>query len=136
VPTRIPRSAAPPLVENLELFRYAFPDMRVAVEDAIADGDRVVTRLRLEGTPKNRLMGIAASGRRVHIQGIRIDRLEAGKIAESWFHWDTLGMLAQIGAAPSLNRRPTPVQPLPQPRFTADLEVADLEPAMWNAPLR
>jgi predicted ester cyclase len=90
----------------LDLYLRAFPDLKVTVEDAMADRDRVVTRWRLEGTQDGPLMGIAPSGRRVSIEGIRIDRLAGGKIVESWMQWDSLGLLEQIGALPKLRREP------------------------------
>lgn len=84
----------------------AFPDLRIVFEDAVAAGDRVVTRWRFEGTHAGTLAGVAASGRRVSVEGIRIDRIADGKIAESWMQWDRLGLLEQIGA-PSRPLHPT-----------------------------
>ena len=66
--------------------------------DQVADGDRVATRWRLEGTHSNRLLGIEASHRFVCVEGIRIDRIDRGRIAETWNQWDVLGMLRQLGA--------------------------------------
>ncbi len=87
-------------------FRTAFPDLRVTVIDQIGDGDRVATRWRMEGTQKNRLMGIEASHRSVSVEGIRIDRIVNGRIVETWNRWDSLEMLRQLGAAPPLERHP------------------------------
>jgi steroid delta-isomerase-like uncharacterized protein len=95
-----------PVRRFLRAFRFAFPDLRVKVVDQLADGDRVVTRWQMQGTQSNRLMGIEASHRPVSVEGIRIDRIENGRIAETWNQWDTLGMLRQIGALPRLERRP------------------------------
>jgi steroid delta-isomerase-like uncharacterized protein len=83
---------------TIELNRGAFADMRLTVEDQIAEGDRVVTRWRGEMTHTGDLGGVAATGRRVTITGITIDRFEDGKIAEAWRNMDTLGLLRQIGA--------------------------------------
>jgi len=94
------------MAQFLNLYLRAFSDLRVTFEDALADRDRVVTRWRMEGTQDGPLMGIAASGRRVSIEGIRIDRIENGKIAESWMQMDTMGMLQQLGALPKLRRQP------------------------------
>jgi steroid delta-isomerase-like uncharacterized protein len=94
------------LAEMIHLYRSAFPDLRVEIQDQIAERDRVVTCLRIQGTQKGPLLGIGASGKTVDITGIRVDRLDEDKIAESWFHWDGLGMLQQIGALPDLARNP------------------------------
>ena len=90
--------------DMIGLYRLAFPDLRVDIQDQIAERDQVVTRLRIQGTQKGPLLGIGASGKTVDINGIRVDRLAEGKITESWFHWDGLGMLQQIGALPVLAR--------------------------------
>ncbi|HXU31895.1 MAG TPA: ester cyclase [Thermoanaerobaculia bacterium] len=107
----IPAGRSPEwFADSIDFYRVAFPDLRLEIQDQIAENDRVVTRLRMQGTQKGPLVGIGASGKAVDITGIRVDRLSEGKIAESWFHWDSLGMLQQIGALPDLNRNPESAQ--------------------------
>jgi predicted ester cyclase len=60
-----------------------------SVEDQVAEGDRVVTRWRAEMTHTGNLGDLAATGRRVTITGITIDRFEQGKIVEAWRSMDT-----------------------------------------------
>ena len=81
-------------------YRQAFPDLRVTVEDLIAEGDRVAARLRVRGTHLGELNGIAPTGRRVDCSGIVISRIEEGKIAEDWANFDDLGMMRQLGVIP------------------------------------
>ncbi len=80
------------------MFRRAFPDGRMAIEDLVAEGDRVVTRKTFRGTHGGELMGIPPTGRAVAIQLIDIVRLADGKAVESWSAADDLGMLQQLGA--------------------------------------
>jgi len=82
-------------------YRAAFPDIRVMIEDQIADGDLVVTRWRATGTHQGELMGMSATGKQATVTGITIDRIVGGRIAESWDNWDTLGMMQQLGAIPA-----------------------------------
>jgi len=95
----------------IRIFRSAFPDLRVTVIEQIGDSERVATRWKMEGTQKNRLMGIQASHRFISVEGIRIDRIANGQIAETWNRWDALGMLRQLGAMPSLERQPPVAAP-------------------------
>jgi predicted ester cyclase len=112
------------------LYRHAFPDLVVEIQDQIAEGDQVVTRLRVRGTHKNALMAIAASGRKIDIAAIRIDRMADGKIVESWSHFDVMGMLHQIGALPEINRRPQQVAPVSYETVTGSkLPVPEWNPA-------
>jgi steroid delta-isomerase-like uncharacterized protein len=83
------------------IYRAAFSDLKITVEDQIADGDKVVTRWTAVGTQDGDLAGLPASGRSSTVTGITIDRIEGGKIAESWGNWDTLGMMQQLGAVPA-----------------------------------
>jgi predicted ester cyclase len=83
---------------TIELNRGAFADMRLTVEDQVAEADTVVTRWRGEMTHTGDLGGVAATGRRVTIAGITIDRLEDGKIVEACRSIDALGLLRGIGA--------------------------------------
>ena len=81
-------------------YRAAFPDLSVTVEDLVAEGDKVAHRFTLRGTHAGPFMGIPATGRAVAATGIAIDRLAAGKLAESWVSLDALGLLRQLGARP------------------------------------
>jgi steroid delta-isomerase-like uncharacterized protein len=81
-------------------FLAAFPDIRHQVEDQLADGDRVASRIVVSGTHQHEMMGIPASGRSIAIGAINIVRLEDGKIAEHWVNSDALGMLGQLGVLP------------------------------------
>src|SRR5262245_40225197 len=82
------------------MMRTAFPDLRCTVEDQITEGDRVVHRLTCTGTHRGELMGVPASGNRVTVSGININRIAAGRIVESWGVLDLLGLMRQIGALP------------------------------------
>jgi steroid delta-isomerase-like uncharacterized protein len=79
----------------------AFPDVRVSVEDQIAEGDMVVTRWTATGTHTGELLGIPPTGRRIEISGITINRFSGGRIAEDWYQSDDLGMMQQLGVIPS-----------------------------------
>jgi steroid delta-isomerase-like uncharacterized protein len=81
-------------------YRRAFPDLRVTVEELMAEGDKVAARLRVRGTHLGELDGIAPTGRRVDFTGIVISSIEGGRIAEDWANFDDLGMMRQLGVIP------------------------------------
>ncbi|MFP5405058.1 MAG: ester cyclase [Gammaproteobacteria bacterium] len=81
-------------------FHEAFPDFLDTIEDQVAEGDKVATRFTSRGTQKGEIMGIAPTDRQASWTGITIDRIENGKIAETWGLVDTLGMLQQLRATP------------------------------------
>ena len=84
------------------LYRTAFPDLRLTVEDIIAEGETVVTRWSCRGTHKGDLRGIAPTGKQINISGVTITRLEKGKLAEGFVSWDALGLMQQLGVVPEL----------------------------------
>lgn len=87
---------------SIAMYRAAFPDLRIKVEDQIAEGDMVVTRWTATGTQEGDLPGLPATGNKSTVSGIAIERFEDGKITEAWTNWDTLGMLQQLGVVPAL----------------------------------
>ena len=83
------------------MYRNAFPDFRVTVDEQIAEGDKVVTRWTAHGTHKGELAGIPATGKSSTVTGISVDKLVNGKIAESWGIFDQFGMMQQLGVIPT-----------------------------------
>ena len=83
-----------------EMYHSAYSDGRIVVEEQIAEGDCVVTRWTGKGTHDGDLMGMAPTGKWVEVTGITIDRIDGGKICESWSCFDALGMMQQLGAVP------------------------------------
>jgi steroid delta-isomerase-like uncharacterized protein len=81
-------------------YHKALPDVRMTVEDQVAEGDKVVTRITVRGTHQGELLGVPATGKRIEVTGISVDRIEGGKIVEGWVSWDRLGLLRQLGAVP------------------------------------
>ncbi len=83
------------------MYRTAFPDLQMTIEDVIASGDQVVTRWTARGTHQGELQGIPPSGTQVTVTGMTLARIENGQIVEEWNNFDQLGMMQQIGAIPA-----------------------------------
>jgi serine phosphatase RsbU (regulator of sigma subunit) len=77
-------------------FHSAFPDFHCAIEDQIAEDDRVMTRWRLRGIHQREFRGMAPTGMEVDINGIGIFRFSPeGKVVESWDSYDQLSLMRQ-----------------------------------------
>ena len=87
-----------PFVHNL---RNSFPDIQIAIQDIMAEEDKVMVRVAIEGTHSGSGLGVPPSGRRVRIGGIVVIRVSKGQLVEGWNSWDQLGLLRQIGALPA-----------------------------------
>jgi steroid delta-isomerase-like uncharacterized protein len=82
-------------------YKTAFPDLNITVEDVIAEGDKVVTRVTLRGTHQGETEEFGPpTGRQFEGGGITISRIEGGKIVEDWDSYDNLTTLQQLGLAP------------------------------------
>jgi len=96
---------APDKEGMLDFFRAmlaAFPDLRMEVEDLLADGDRAVARVRVTGTHRGSFMGIPPTGAAGDIQLIDIMRFDAdGLVCEHWGVADMLSLMQQLGAVPA-----------------------------------
>jgi steroid delta-isomerase-like uncharacterized protein len=81
----------------IQLYRGAFPDLHIEVDECFSDGDLVCTRWRSEGTNDGELMGMPPTGKHTASSGITIDRIKDGKVVESWNQWDNAGLMQQLG---------------------------------------
>ena len=71
---------------------------RHEIEDQIAEGDKVVTRLGAHGRHEGDLPGpIPATGNELHMSAVAIHRVADGKIVEHWSDKDELGLMIQLG---------------------------------------
>ena len=87
--------------EFVELYRSAFPDIRTTIEDIVTVGDKLTYRWTAVGTHQGEFLGVAPSNNAVEITGTTMERIEGGKIVETYNNFDQLGMMRQIGAMPA-----------------------------------
>ena len=89
------------VLEFFRMYRAAFPDMHMAVEEVLASGDKAVVRVRVTGTHQGEFMGMAATGKSFDVKLIDILRFgEDGLAQEHWGVIDALSMMQQLGAVP------------------------------------
>ena len=91
----IPKST---LLEMLQGYYGAFPDMRHELLEMLPSGNAVTVRLTVHATHRGTYEGIPATGRTVAVDAIHILRVSGGRIVEWWAAEDDLGLLRQIGA--------------------------------------
>jgi steroid delta-isomerase-like uncharacterized protein len=79
------------------MFRTPFPDLDSTIEDQVAEGDTVVSRLRVRGTHQGEFFGVPPTSKQFTITSIDLDRIGDGKIVEHWSIADQLGLMQQLG---------------------------------------
>ena len=88
------------IIEVISACRAAFEHLDVALEDMVAEGDRVAARFVARGIHRGDFMGQPATGRSITMTGIEIFRIENGRIAELWGEANLLGLMGQLGIMP------------------------------------
>ena len=81
----------------VSMFRAAFPDLEITIDDQIAEGDQVCSRATTRGTHQGEIFGIPATGKVVTMTGITIVRIIDNRIAESWVKNDVMSLMNQLG---------------------------------------
>ena len=89
--------------ESGRCFSTAVPDLRVTIQELMAEGDKVALRRSYQGTHRAQLLGIPATGKPLQIGSISSFRLAGGRIAENWEQWDRLALMQQLGVVPAPN---------------------------------
>ena len=85
----------------IEMMRGGFPDIQWTLEEMVAEGDKVAARFIMRGTHQGTFFGVPPSGKKIAVQAMNFYRLSDGKFVEERGQPDMLGLLQQIGAAPS-----------------------------------
>jgi steroid delta-isomerase-like uncharacterized protein len=91
----------PGLKDLIASFRTSFPDLNATVEEQIAEGDKVVTRLTMSATHQGEFMGMPATGKSFSIPAVSIWEVRGGQLISEWVSWDSMDMMQQLGAMPA-----------------------------------
>jgi steroid delta-isomerase-like uncharacterized protein len=99
-----PVTAAPrgPQVMKMHISEWlsSFPDLHFSIEQMIAEGDKVLTVLTMEGTHTGPWLEIPPNGKHINIRMMTIHRIQDGKIMEDWVIVESFGLFQQLGVLP------------------------------------
>jgi len=84
--------------EHIRGVRRTYPDLRLTVEQQIAEGEWVVSRVTMRGTHRGEWLGIKPTGKAVEMTAVNVDRVVDGRIVEHGGAANLLGPLMEIGA--------------------------------------
>ncbi len=87
--------------QAIGMYRSAFPDLKIEVEEQVAEGNLVVSRLSGSGTHTGEFMGIPPTGRRTEgVTTFDMIRIVDGKAVERWGVVDQASLMMQLGVMP------------------------------------
>jgi steroid delta-isomerase-like uncharacterized protein len=84
-------------IERDQEFARAFSDIRITVEELVAEDDRVMVRMTWRGRHTGQALGIPPTGKRFEVAGFAVDRFRAGRVVEHLPLFDQLALLQQLG---------------------------------------
>lgn len=105
-PLPIDATGAQALKEVFTRLHRAFPDLHIAVEDVIAEGDKVACRNTVTGTHRGEYMGLPPTGRSITYNEMFVVRFAGGRIVETWAVVDVLSQMRQLGVIPGGSSSP------------------------------
>ncbi len=82
-------------------FATSFPDLRLFIEDIVADEETVAARVSFHGTHLGEFQGVPPTGRGVTFTSMEFNRIAGGRVAEHWVELDLTGLMRQIEAIPT-----------------------------------
>ena len=100
----VPSPQGPLDLEGLQAWReftapfvVAFPDLRLTVEDIMAEGQTVAARVAFRGTHRGQFQGLPPTGKEVNFTSMEFNRVVAGRVEEHWVEIDLLRLMGQLG---------------------------------------
>ncbi len=83
--------------EHLLVFRHCYPDMVVTIEGQVAEADIVVTWYVMRATHLGAMAGVPATGKKITLRAVNVQRIRAGRIVEHWGGSNSLEALLELG---------------------------------------
>jgi steroid delta-isomerase-like uncharacterized protein len=77
--------------------RRGFPDIRITIDDTIAEDNEVVHHWTITGTHRGQFLGLAPTNKRATLSGTSIFRIRNSKIVEQWSDWNLMSLMEQLG---------------------------------------
>jgi predicted ester cyclase len=88
-------------LQGIRMWNAAFSDTRFTIEEQIAEGDKVATRVVMRSTHnRGEFQGLPPTGKQIEMDGISIERIKDGQIVERHVNSDWLGIMQQLGLLP------------------------------------
>lgn len=84
----------------VSMFRSAFPDLDITIDDLVAEGDKVCARSTLRGTHGGEIFGIPPTGKAISMTSLTMVRIVDGRLVDSWVKNDVMALMSQLGGGP------------------------------------
>ena len=91
------------ILQGIRMWNEAFSDSFYTIEEQLAEGDKVATRVGFRSTHSlGEFMGLPPSGKQITVKGMSIERIKDGQIVERRISYDQMGIMQQLGLVPTM----------------------------------
>ena len=84
----------------IQMYRAAFPDIYVQVDDQIAEGDKVLTQITIQGTHQGQFMNVPPTNKNIRVTAMVVTRFKNNLNVEGWAELDRFGLMQQLDVIP------------------------------------
>jgi predicted SnoaL-like aldol condensation-catalyzing enzyme len=95
-----PRPGPQDLKPIVRAMRDGIPDLHYQILDMVVAPDKVAVHVRVTGTHRGTLFGIAPTGRRIDVRQMQFEWIRRGRIWQHWRVTDELTLMRQLGVVP------------------------------------
>ena len=88
------------MVEMMQMFVTAVPDLHIVVDQWVSEGDLVVAVMTTSGTQSGEFIGMPPSGKKFSVREIHVAKIIDGKMIEHWGVGNDMSMMQQLGGIP------------------------------------
>ena len=96
----LPRRGRDALRAIVEVFREAIHELHYTIHTVVCDGDWIAARWTVTGRHAGLLFGVQGKGAALEVNGMSMNRIADGRIAEGWIFNDTVSLFRQLGTFP------------------------------------
>jgi steroid delta-isomerase-like uncharacterized protein len=85
----------------IQMYRAAFPDIYVQVDDQISEDDKVLTQITIQGTHQGQFMNVPPTNKNIRVTAMVVTRFKNNQNVEGWAELDRLGLMQQLDVIPA-----------------------------------
>ena len=94
-PPDTPKGSAA-IAQVVVMFQTGFADLKITLEELVAEGELLAARATTEGTHTGEFLGMPATGKKIMMRGLTMVRIKDGLVRESWVKNDMMGLMNQL----------------------------------------
>ncbi len=93
-------------LQTVTMFNAAFSDRQYTVEELIAEGEKVATRVTMRGVHSGNWQGFPSTGKQFTATVLTIEHVRGDQLLDRWFSFDGPRVLRELGVTAPVQTHP------------------------------